>query len=151
MQIPKNLKVGDQFRVIERYGIFKVGEIVTLKEDDGGDYPSFWNADRSDYHYISFSQLEPYAKTVRDAQVGDVVVGKNTGFEYMVLERGQSTVMLSRGNVFTKIGDTRIFDELEKVFTLKNAPVVDDNVVLTMDQIAEKFGVEVSKLKIAKD
>jgi len=151
MQRPTNLKVGDMFKVIERYGIFKVGEIVTLKDDDGSDNPFFWKEDKSNHWSIYFSDLEPHTKTVREAQVGDVVVGKNTGFEYMVLERGQSTVMLSRGNDFTKIGDTRIFDELEKVFTLKAAPVVDDNVVLTMSQIAEKFGVEVSKLKIAKD
>jgi len=151
MQKLENFKAGDQFRVIEGDNNFHTGEIITLKDDVGGYCPYFWNADKSDYWSINFSKLEPHTKTVREAQVGDVVVGKNTKFEYMVLERGQSTVMLSRGNDFTKIGDTRIFDELEKVFTLKAAPVVDDNVVLTMSQIAEKFGVEVSKLKIAKD
>jgi len=152
MQIPKNLKVGDQFRVIERYGIFKVGEIVTLKEDDGGDYPSFWNADRSDYHYISFSQLEPYAKTVRDAQVGDVVVDEISGGEHLVLERLQNSVLISDASDFKTAGSIYTFNELEEYYTLKDTPEpVDISIIITMDQIAEKFGVEVSKLKIAKD
>jgi len=150
MQIPKNLKVGDQFRVIVEDSDFDMGEIITLESDDGTDNPFFWNADKSDACWAHWSEIEPYAKTIRDAQVDDVVIGKS-GDEYMVLERGQNTVMLSQANDFKKTLDSYHFDELEAQFTLKAAPVVDDNVVLTMSQIAEKFGVDVSKLKIAKD
>ena len=66
MQRPTNLKKGDMFRVIEKDSIFKVGEIVTLKDDDGTDCPYFWNEDKSDWHCAYFSDLEPYAKTVRE-------------------------------------------------------------------------------------
>ena len=68
MQRPKNLKAGDQFRVIEGNSNFHPGEIVTLEDDDGTDIPSFWKEDEFDHYSIHFSRLEPY-KTVRDVQV----------------------------------------------------------------------------------
>jgi len=145
MQRPNNLKVGDKFRVIRGN---RAWDIISLKQDDGSDYLYFWNEDKSDYHYMYFANLEPYTKTIRDAQVGDVVVRRD-GVEHMVLERGQSTVLLSYGSDFKEADVNYHFDELEKDFTLKDAP--ERETILTMDQIAEKFGVEVSKLKIAKD
>jgi len=152
MQRPNNLKVGDQFRVIEENSEFDLGEIITLESDDGSNYPFFWKKDKSDFWSIFFSDLEPVAKTVRDAQVGDVVVGKTNGSEYMVLERWQNTVKFSQRNNFKKSLGNYHFDELEKNYTLKDAPeVVDDKTILTMNEIAEKFGIEVSTLKIAKD
>jgi len=118
MQKPTNLKAGDQFRVTVEGFYFDVGEIITLHGDDWSDNTYFWNADRSEYHYINFSNLEPYPKTIRDAQVGDVVVRRD-GDEHMVLERGQSTVTLSYANNFKKSDDNYHFDELEEIFTLK--------------------------------
>jgi len=151
MTKPDNLKVGDMFRVIEEDGVFELGEIITLKKDDGTDCPLFWNADKSAWHCINFSDLEPVAKTVRDAQVGDVVVNKSSGSERLVLERGQNIVSLSCADMFKTAGFNATFDELEEYCTLKDAPVVDDNVVLSMSQIAEKFGIDASKLKIKKE
>jgi len=150
MQRPTNLKVGDRFRVIEGDGYLSVGEIITLKEDDGSDCPFFWNADKSDAYCAYWSEIEPYTKTIRDAQVGDVVVGKSSGSEYVVLERGQNTVLLSQRNNFKKASENFTFDELEENFTLKDAPEVEQT-ILTMNEIAEKFGVDVSNLKITKE
>ena len=124
MNKPNNLKVGDQFRVIEGDMGFKLGEIISLKLDDGSNFPLFWNEDKSDSSCLSFLNLEPYPKTVRDAQVGDVVVGNMSRYKYMVLERGQSTVTLSQGNNFKIAYDIYTIDELEKDFTLKDEPVV---------------------------
>jgi len=76
MQRPNNLKIGDKFRVRERCFNFHLGEIISLKEDDGSDNPFFWKADKPSYHSIHFSKLEPYAKTIKDAQVEDVVADK---------------------------------------------------------------------------
>ena len=77
------------------------------------------------------------------------MVVRRDGDEHMVLERGQSTVTLSYENDFKKSDDNYTFDELEEIFTLKDAP--EEQTVLSMNEIAEKFGVEVSKLKIAKE
>jgi len=149
MQKPTNLKAGDKFRVIERYNGLKLGEIISLERDDGTENPYFWNADKSDCHSMYFSKLEPYAKTVRDAQVGDIVVD-NSGHERMVLERWHNSVLLSASDNFRNAYDTYTFYELEEDYTLKAESEVKQT-VLTMAQIAEKFGVDVSKLKIAKE
>jgi len=138
------------FRVIEEDSDFDMGEILTLESDDGSDCPYFWNADKSDACCAYWSELEPIEKTIRDAQVGDVVVRKVSKDKRMVLGRWQNTIMLSLTNNFKRTGFIFTLDELEEDFTLKNAPEVGET-LLTMDQIAEKFGVEVSNLKIAKE
>ena len=145
MKRPTNLRVGDQFRVIVGNSRFNEGEIVTLKEDDDTESPLFWNADKSDYHSIYFSNLEPYIKTIRDAQIGDVVVNKLVRDEHLVLERGQSTVLLSYGNRFKKVGNTMVFDELEKFFTLKADPEVVDDRIAEAIKLLEKAGYNIEK------
>ena len=79
-----------------------------------------------------------------------MVVWKSSGFEYLVLERWQNTVVISQSNDFKKAGDNYTFDELEQYFALKTEPELEQR-ILTMNEIAEKFGIEVSKLKIAKE
>ena len=138
MNRPKNLKVGDKFRVIGGDEDFKLGEIISLKIDDGTEDPYFWKADKSAYWSINFSQLEPYTKTVRDAQFGDIMIGKTHGAEYMVLERGQNTVVLSQADNFKKANDSYHFDELEEYYTLKDEPeVVDDKTAEAMKVLKE--------------
>jgi len=63
MQKPTNLKAGDQFRVIVGNNNFNVGDIITLKHDDGSDCPFFWKEDEFDFWSIYFSDLEPYPPT----------------------------------------------------------------------------------------
>jgi len=145
MNKPTDLNVGHMFRVIRGN---RTGEIISLKQDDGSDCPFFWNADKSDYSCMYFSNLEPYLKSVRDAQVGDIVVDEDSK-KRMVLGRWQNTIMLSLTNNFKRTGFIFTLDELEEDFTLKDAPV--KQTLLTMDQIAKKFGIEVSTLKIAKE
>jgi len=144
MQRPKNLKAGDKFRVIEEGACFNVGEIISLKEDDGSNNPHFWNADKSDSYYVDFSHLEPYVKSIRDAQVGDVVVSRD-GDEHLVLERGQNTVLISFDNNFKKSKDNYTFDELEEYYTLKDTPeVVDDKTAEAM-KVLKEAGYKISK------
>ena len=146
MQRPNNLKIGDKFRVIEGGDHYNLGEIVTLKIDDGSDYPFFWKEDKSDFWSINFYKLEPVTKTVRDVRVGDVVVGKYSRYEHMVLERGQSTVLLSYGNDFKKaIGTNRTFDELEERFTLKNEPVVVSDKTAEAIKLLKEAGYTIVK------
>jgi len=145
MQKPNNLKVGDKFRVIVGNDYFDKGEIITLEEDDGTDCPLFWKEDEFDYYGIYFSKLEPYVKSVRDAQVGDVVIDED-GEEHMVLERLQNSVSLSLANDFKKTGgDLYTFDQLEEYYTLKAEPeVVDDKTAEAM-KVLKEAGYKISK------
>jgi len=145
MKKTTNPKAGDQFRVIVVNNRFNVGEIISLKEDDSSSNPFFWNADKSDYQSMYFSELEPLTKSVRDAQVGDIVVYKNSGYERMVLERGQKTVDLSYPDDFKKMAGGFTFDELEEDFTLKGAPeVVDDKTAKAM-KLLKEAGYKITK------
>jgi len=143
MQRPTNLKEGDMFRVIRGDNSFKLGDIISLKYDDGTAVPYFWNADKSNYYCRSFSDLEPYAKTARDAQVGDIVLVSD-GARYLVFERGQRTVLLSSKNDFTKTGDTYTFGQLDRYFTLKAEPEVDDKTAEAI-KLLKEAGYKISK------
>jgi len=145
MQRPKNLKVGDKFRVIRGNDYFDKGEIITLKEDDGTDCPFFWKEDEFNYYGIYFSKLEPYVKSIRDAQVGDVVVEHNSGYERMVLERLQNIVILSHGNNFRTIGPIYTFDDLEVGYTLKDTPEVVDDKTAEAIKLLKEAGYKITK------
>jgi len=132
------------FRVTEEGYGFSVGEIISLRKDDGSNCPFFWKEDGSNYWSISFSELEPYVKTVRDAQVGDVVVGKMTKNQHMVLERLQNIVILSYVDNFKRAAGNYTFDELEEYYTLKDAPVVDDKTAEAIE-LLKKAGYKIAK------
>ena len=138
MQKPTNQKVGEQFRVIVEDGFFSLGEIISLKIDGDSDCPLFLSADKSESYFVYWSELEPIEKTVRDVQVGDVVVRGN-GEEHMVLERLQNIVILSNGNDFKKtLSNIYHFDQLEEYFTLKAEPeVVDEKMAKVMAEVME--------------
>jgi len=136
--------------VIDECTDFDAGEIITLKIDDDTDCPNFWNEDKSESYCAYWSEIEPYTKTVRDVQVGDIFVSKDNKDKRMVLEKGKNTVVLSYANDFKKaLSNIYHFDELEEYYNLETEPV--EQTILTMDQIAEKFGVDVSNLKITKE
>jgi len=65
MKRPTHLYVGDMFRVIEGNNNFNVGDIITFKEDDGTNWPYFWNENKSNWYCIHFYKLEPYTKTTK--------------------------------------------------------------------------------------
>jgi len=85
-------------------------------------------------------------KTIRDAQVGDVVVGKNSKNQQMVLERLQNIVLLSYANDFKKANSaTYTFDELEEYFTLKNEPVVVSDKTAEAMKVLKEAGYTITK------
>jgi|GEM_PF-1750066 len=155
MKRPTNLKAGDQFRVIGEFSHYEIGEIISLQRDDGSNCPYFQNENKSNSHYIYFSNLEPFIKSIRDVQVGDVVVNKIDGSEKMVLERGQNTVDLSYPDNFKVAGNNYTFDELEEYYTLKDAPeveLVDETAITTAEAIklVEEAGYNVEKKNASK-
>jgi len=144
MQKPNNLKIGDKFRVIEEDGFFSLGEIISLKIDGDSDCPLFLSADKSKSYFVYWSELEPVAKTIRDAQVGDVV--DRDSREYMVLERWRSTILLSYADEFKKAASAiYTFDEMESYFTLKNAPDVKSAKTAEAMKLLKEAGYKITK------
>jgi len=143
MQRPTNFKIGDRFKVIEN-GLFDAGEIITLKEDDGTNNPLFWDADKSNCYFRSFSFLEPYPKTIRDVQVGDELIS-SSGTRYLVFERGQRTLLLSCGNDFTNPGNHVTFEQLDRHFALKAEPEPVDDKTAEAIKLLEEAGYNIEK------
>ena len=83
-------------------------------------------------------------KSVRDAQVGDVVVDEDDD-KYLVLERGQNTVLLSYANNFKRAGYDITFDQLEEQFTLKAEPEVVDEKLAEAIRLLKEAGYKISK------
>ena len=52
------LKVGDKIRVLGNFSMFKEGEIIEFKDDDGSENPWFWNEDKSDHSPFSFADIK---------------------------------------------------------------------------------------------
>ena len=63
----------------------------------------------------------------------------------MVLERGQNTVLLSQANDFKKSDDNYHFDELEEIFTLKDAPVVVSDKTAEAIKLLKEAGYKIVK------
>lgn len=81
MQRPSNLKVGDKFRVVANNNShgFKIGEVVSFKEDQGGKELVFEN--ETDFWWVFFDDLEPLNKTILK-EMPDTVVHCKTKEEY---------------------------------------------------------------------
>lgn len=54
-----DFKAGDKFRMLGESNTYPKGSILELKRNDGSSCPYFWNQDKTDYHVVSWSKLEP--------------------------------------------------------------------------------------------
>lgn len=81
-------------------------------------------------------------------KVGDVLVDKNN-YERIVLEVLTQSVLLSTYDNQKYVRGWFSFQELEDMeYKLKTEP---EETIITMDEVAKKFGIPVEKLKIKKD
>ena len=94
--------------------------------------------------YLRIHTVSP--KTVRDAQVGEVVVEKDDEFGRVVLERLENTVFLSEDGYFHRTSHWITLDGLIKYYTLKGAEPEPKE--LTLKDISKKFGIPVDKIRI---
>jgi len=129
-----------------------VDYLIITKIDDNGRY--YYTAYRggetvdSCYCYKD-DHLELYIAPVitwDTLKWKDVVIDED-GEERLVLGVLNDLVFLSGCDVFNVAGTWYLIQELqEKGYTIKQAPV--DKLELTLEQVAEKFGIEVGNLKI---
>jgi len=130
-------------RILEVQSISSSGNFYT-KQDDSNDNTS-WAWDKN--------WLELYNPTItwETLKWKDVVINGN-GKERMVLVVSNDVVTLSESYDFEKVS---IIDHKKQMqddgYTIKQAtPTLAEKLELTLDQIAEKFGVYVTNIKIKK-
>lgn len=93
-----------KFVVVEGDAEFKKGEILTLKNDDNTVIVSFWNEDKSVWHYMCWHQLA-YAEEVKswdNLEVGDILIDQN-GEERAVLGISGEDVFFSYEDDHSKV------------------------------------------------
>jgi len=126
-------------RTLEVVFVHSNGNVYT-KQDDS-NYSTSWAWDKN--------WLELYTEITWDTlKWKDVVVDKD-GKERMVLDVRNDLVDLSYWNDINKYYNTRTKQELQNDgFTIKQA--TPEKLELTLGQVAEKFGVDVTNIKIKK-
>ena len=152
-------KKGDRVTIVNdklaQYGVPK-GCHGTVDEDDSDEPWVFWDEGDADRRWctggenLSGNKYEDMARdTVEKYHIGDLYT-RNGGTECYV--SGVCGTNVFFGNVendeaVTFYSDAEIIEEFKKIEEV----TVDEAVELTMDAIADKFGVDVSKLKIKKE
>jgi len=118
-------------------------EDVRTKQDDSNDDTNW---------YWDKNWIEPYNPTItwETLKWKDVVVDSD-GDERMVLGVLNDTVLLSGADNFNMSGSNYHKKEIQEWgFTIKQPTPPVEKQELTLDQIAEKFGVDVTNIKIKK-
>ncbi len=101
-------------------------------------------------NYEYFSKGGTMPKTLYNLEIGDIVIDDDGDEQKIlaVLATGENPVyLLSDYNDFDEADDMQTAKELER----KDYTFPGEQTELTMDQIADKFGVSVEQLKIKKD
>lgn len=97
--------------------------------------------------------LRTAEKTLDDfstLEIGDVLVDRD-GDERTILDVREKIIGLSNLSHGERYGNFYTKDDLDYYgCKLKEQPEEDETVELTMDEIAEKFGIDVKKLKVKK-
>lgn len=157
-------KVGDKVRIKKdlkpgSYGWVHFDELMSKYRGKQTTVKECLTCDTHDYYHLSIDDsgwswsedmLKPLNKTLRNVEVGDVVIHK-LGSETVVLEVLTQTVLLSLPGNHAKAWEWHTFTELEtNGFTLKDQEE-EETVELTLEDIAKKFNVDIEKLRIKED
>ena len=125
---------------------------ICQNEEDGATtdnllgYKYSWelNKDFTDY---DVTNLKPLNKTIRDVEIGDIVVDKyNNENKQMVLDVREKIVGLSEYDDFEIFGYFYTFEELEEDYELKDEP--EENIEeLTVEQVCKELGRDIKIIK----
>jgi len=126
-------------RTLEVRSVYNSGIVRTKQDDSNDDTKWAW--------YKDWLELYNFIITWDTLKWKDVVIDVN-GDEGMVLGVLNDLVFLS-SNDFNVTGSFYNKKELQNFgYTIKQATLTPEKLELTLDQIAEKFGVDVTNIKI---
>lgn len=108
------IDVSRKFIVLEGNELFDKGETVTLLEDDDTRMPRFIN-EKGSMRFIHWSGLSYADRTIRDMNVGDILVNRE-GFENRVLEVGENSFFPQYCRPFNRAVGTWISFEQAELF-----------------------------------
>ena len=127
-------------RVLEVESVYDDGDVYTKQDDSNDDTSWYWDK----------NWLEPYNTTITwdTLKWKDVLVDED-GDECLILGILNDMVLLSKYDDFNVSDCWYHKEELQKSdYTIKQPTPVAEKLEITLDQIAEKFGVDVTNIKI---
>jgi len=129
-------------RTLEVDGIYSNGDVYTKQDDSNDD--TVWGWDKNWLELYT----EPSKEITWDTLKWKDVVVDTPGGERMVLGVLNDVVFLSWDNDFDEVSSNPYTKkELQKYgYTIKQA--TPEKLELTLDRVAEKFGVDVANIKI---
>lgn len=124
------------------------GKSVTIVRVDNSSYDV--NCDGNLFALLTDEMLESPVKTLDNLEVGDILIDEN-GNERTILATCEKVHFLSAygnkgfaGRMYTAL------EIKEMNLTIKQEVPVEEVTELTLEEIAEKFGKDVTKIKIKK-
>jgi len=131
-------------RTLEVKFVFNDGDVYT-KQDDSNDNTN-WSWDKN--------WVEPALRTIDDVQEDDLIT--NGGISRRVLGRTGKAVFTTyswgkgEGEQTGSCGTFSIQELKGNNYTIVNETPTPEKLELTLEQVAEKFGVDVTNIKIKK-
>lgn len=127
-----------------------VGKVCEIKFIDNSDiYPySVWNEDKSNWWWFIESDLQAVERTLDDLEVGDILV--NGDEERKVLGLLESLIFTSDNIDFDSASSTVWTVKQLKIhgWSLKQEEQPEDTTEISIQEIADKFNIDVDKLRI---
>ena len=117
---------------------------ICQNEKDGIDaenklgYKYSWKL-LSDFTRINVTNLKPFKKTLRDVEIGDILI--RDGEEQMVLDVREKIIGLSEYDDFEIFDCFYTFEELEEDYELKDEP--EEVEELTVEQVCKELGRDI--------
>lgn len=150
-------KVGQKVKVVNNYNPSNskkkamVGKVCEIKGVGPGHTEftyAVWNEDKSDWWWFREQDLQAVERTLDDLVVGDILV--NGSKKNKVLGLVGQIVFLSLANIFDMSSNNiNTVQELKKYgYTLKQEEQPEETTELTLKEVADKFNIDVDKLRI---
>ena len=141
-------KITDAKISIDEYGT----PFICQNEKDGVSaenklgYKYSWRLNK-DFTNDYVTNLKPFNKTIRDVEIGDIIVDKYYNEnKRMVLDVREKIVGLSRDDNFEVFNSFFTFEELEESYKLKDEPE-EEIEELTVEQICKELGRDIKIIK----
>ena len=133
-------------RTLEVKSVYDTGYVFTKQDDSNDDTMWYWSKDWVELY------IEPSKEITWDTLKWKDVLVDEDGGERMVLLIANDLVFISNYTNFDTHSVTRHKKELQDMgYKLKQpTPTPPEKLELTLDQIAKKFGVDVTNIKIKK-
>lgn len=147
-----DMVIGKEYKVLAGGAMSdycEVGDIVVYIEDDGSDIPKFRNTvnGRTFYQYVKFfEEVDPFT----NLKPGDIISSDSYEDKYLVLGIYSNGEKVALVDLYDDTLSRRVktIEQLRDGHWVKGHKPEEKVTEMTLQEVADKVGVDVSKLRI---